>query len=268
MVSRLNSGAPKMGLDVKTAQLGWATTSPTSMANSIHRRADRRALPGGPLAHAEDHHHGRTEVDLRRWGSQAAESAFEARTRSIGLPTRSDPTASKREAEPDVLPLPFCSYAPALPLHGPGGQRCHSHESLWPTDPRSGSGNCLGRLGVLTPRQRRLPEADAVASRRPCHPMACCAKPLGMRGALPALVALRLGVRAKACAPAHSGTAALGGSATPAAGEGTPGHILKIHWKMAARPLEPPRASFDKISNRNLLENGRPAAGAGPGQFW
>ena len=143
-----------------------------------------------------------------------------------------------------------------------------SHESLWPTDPRSGSGNCLGRLGVLTPRQRRLPEADAVASRRPCHPMACCAKPLGMRGALPALVALRLGVRAKACAPAHSGTAALGGSATPAAGEGTPGHILKIHWKMAARPLEPAQTSFDKISIRNLFENGRPAAGAGPGQFW
>ena len=172
------------------------------------------------------------------------------------------------EAEPDTVPMPLRSDAPPLAIHGRAGQRRQSYEGLWPTDPRSGSGNCLGRLGVLTPRQRRLPEADVVASRRPCHPMACCAKPLGMRGALPALVALRLGVRARACAPAHSGTAALGGSATLAASEGTPGRIKKIHWKMAARPLEPAQTSFDKMSIRNLFENGRPAAGAGPGPFW
>ena len=89
-----------------------------------------------------------------------------------------------------------------------------------------------------------------------------------MRGAHPALVSLRLGIRAKSGAPAHSGSAALGGSATLAASEGTLGRILKIFWKMAARPLEPARSSFAEIFIKNLLANGRPAAGAGPGQFW
>ena len=49
LVSRLNSGAQKMGLDLRTAQLGWATTSqPQWPTQSIAELTDE-LCQGGPL---------------------------------------------------------------------------------------------------------------------------------------------------------------------------------------------------------------------------
>ena len=140
----------KNGRYPRTAKPGWGTAPAARRVNPMGSRGNRRTLPGAHHARAENHHRGRTEAKFCRRGSTQQKGPSMLARGTSASQRGQTPLRGKRKAEPDAAPLPFCSYAPALALHGRGGQRCQSHEGLWPTDPKSGSGSCLGRLGVLT----------------------------------------------------------------------------------------------------------------------